>query len=126
MKITLHVTTPHDLNTFLARAAAGLRSVNDDGEAVIAALEAAVPGPHVCGVLSPVVAAATLAAHGGNVTAAARALGVERSTVRTAARKVCRGCNARPMLPGGYCGECEGGAAADLEVVSRESEWKPR
>ena len=126
MKITLHVTTPHDLNTFLARAAAGLRSVNDDGEAVIAALEAAVPGPHVCGVLSPVVAAATLAAHGGNVTAAARALGVQRSTVRTAARKVCRACCTRPVATDGYCAECQSDAAADLEVVSRGSEWRPR
>lgn len=123
MKITLHINTALDTNTFLARAAAGLRSVSDDGEAVIAALEAAVDAPTK---RAPAVVAATLAANGGNVSATAKALGMHRSTVRYAAAKVCRGCNARPMLPGGYCADCESDAAADLEVVSRGSEWRPR
>lgn len=123
MKITLHINTTLSQDAFLARAAAGLRSVNDDGEAVIAALEAAAGGPAK---RTPVLVAATLAANGGNVSATARELGVNRSTVRAAAAKVCRGCNARPMLPGGYCAECESDAAADLEIVSRGDEWRPR
>lgn len=81
MKLTLHINSDLDPNTFLTLAARGLRSVSDEGEAVIAALEAAVdyvPRRDAAYV------AVVLAACGGNVAAAARSLGVARSTVRRA------------------------------------------
>lgn len=88
MKITLHIGSNVSLNDFLTAAAAGLRSVSDEGEAVIAALEAAVdraPNPR-----DAAVVVAALEAHGGNVSATARALGVTRSTVRYRAAKGAR------------------------------------
>lgn len=100
MKITLFISSNLSPNEFLAAAAAGLRSVSDEGEAVIAALEAAVdraPDPR-----NVAVVVAALEAHGGNISATARALGVSRSTVRYRAAK-----------------------GAQIEATRGADEWRP-
>jgi DNA-binding transcriptional LysR family regulator len=81
-------------------AALGLRSVNDEGDELLAAIEAAAErtAPPVRVVVTPGASAralrpavarpddatvlATLDGHGGSVKATARALGVSRSTIR--------------------------------------------
>ncbi len=127
MKIMLHINTTLDLDTFLGRALAGLVSTTDDGDAVLAALEAAIPGNRASGVLSPDAATAALATH-GTVSAAARALGVHRSTVRYAARKAvptCPACEVRPGIVDGYCPECNAELLARADERRGGDEWTP-
>lgn len=129
MKITLHINTTLDTDTFLRRAAAGLRSVSDEGEAVIEALEAAIDTTTRPGKLSPAIVAATLEAQGGNVSATSRALGIARSTVRAAVRgavRVCPACNDRLKVCDGYCPECNAEMAAELDARRGGDEWLPR
>jgi transcriptional regulator of acetoin/glycerol metabolism len=88
MKITLHIDSGMGVNEFLTAAAAGLRSVSDEGEAVIAALEAAVHRAPTA--RDSALVAAVLEAHGGNVSATARSLGIARATVRARLAKGAR------------------------------------
>lgn len=99
-RITLTVHTTLDAPAFLRAAAAGLRSVTDEAEELLAAIEAAAEraAPPVRVVVTPGVSSrvvrpaavrpddatllATLDGHGGSVKATARALGIGRTTVR--------------------------------------------
>lgn len=129
MKITLHINTPLDTDTFLRAAAHGLRSVSDEGEAVIAALEAAAGTALVKRRISPALVAATLEAQGGNVSATSRALGIARSTVRAAVRgavRICPACNDRLGVCDGYCAECDAEITAEIDGRRGGDEWMPR
>lgn len=105
-RFTLTVHTDLDAAAFLRAAARGLRSVTDEGDELLAAIEAAAERvtPPVRVVMTvgassralrPAVARpddatvlATLDGHQGNVKAAARALGISRSTVRARVAKL--------------------------------------
>lgn len=127
MKITLHIDTDLALDTFLRAAARGLVSTSDEGEAIIAALEAAqgtAPAQR-----SREQVAAVLAAAGGNVSAAARALGIARSTVRAAVRgtvRTCPACETRPGVLDGYCATCDAELRAEHDARRAGDEWVPR
>lgn len=93
MRIVLEVmvtTGGLTANDFMARALAGLRSVNDEGEELLTAMEAAVePAPVTYSALTAArtripraALLASLEAHGGRIAAVAREFGVSRSTVR--------------------------------------------
>lgn len=96
VRVTLSLTLP----CTLGEAVAGLRSVDDAGDALLARLEAAAdvrfeaspvlavapaPRPGPPGVAET---AAVYAATGGSIKATARALGIARSTVRARLQRV--------------------------------------
>ena len=82
MKIMIEVSTTRGRAEFLRRAAAGLRSVSDEGEEMIVALEALAAGAAEDTRPSDAVIAAEYRRQNGNVSATAAELGVARATVR--------------------------------------------
>lgn len=106
MYIVLHVpslpptATREQREEFIASALAGIVSHNDQGDAIVAALELlSAEGAETAETSERLTAEResdaaltamcvdALAAHGGNVSAAARAVGLARSTVRARAAR---------------------------------------
>ena len=94
MKIAINVCTAHTRQEFLALALKGLRSVNDEGEEFIAALEAVVGDTHC---VTDAEVWATHQRHARNLSATARALGMPRSTVRYRLARLDRLARAVPL-----------------------------
>lgn len=124
MKITLDIQTGSlSRNAFLRAALRGLVSVTDEGEALIASLESATAVER-----TPAVVAEIVREHNGNISAAARELGVARSTVRLAMRSfvpVCPACEERPGVVDGYCEGCNAELAAHYDERRGGNEWTP-
>ena len=124
MKITLDIQTGSlARNAFLRAALRGLVSTTDEGEAIIAALESAVATER-----TPAMVAEVLRSNGGNVSAAARELGVARSTVTRTARgfvPTCPACEERPGVVDGYCTGCNAELLAHADERRGGDEWTP-
>lgn len=88
MRLILDLDVDSDLcrEGFLRAAVRGLRTTNDASEELLCALEACVDALDTPTVTDADVAA-VLAVAEGNVSAAARALGLARSTVRARAKR---------------------------------------
>ena len=108
MYLVLHIPTLASMTRaeFLRAALAGLAAHNDAGESIVGAIEAHVADDEEntraegCDALMSARCADALAAHHGNVSAAARSLGVARSTLRArAARHAAANDNAARQTP---------------------------